>query len=114
MTVKYNTNYVVSPFDLSIDANVGAVFANDSGGAWFMLDDDGIWKLVGITAGNQSPWSETPGGPKFDGSFVDIAGLYRGTSLIKVSEPTRSFATRLMHPAIWPTISTFINTPTGP
>lgn len=91
----WKNEMVLFAFDESGPASEGIVSGSDSGGAVFVRDTDGIWKLAGIIYGvDGTPFSTTEDGKDASGAaLLDARGLYekvRGTGEMHYHDPLRA------------------------
>lgn len=101
-------------FDPGIGRNVVDLAGGDSGSPVFINDGTG-WKLAGIAASVDGPFSDSPTGSSFDGAIYDARGLYRGPpnarQRIDAPRPIRAgfYATRVSQRLAW--IDSILNAP---
>lgn len=104
---RWKNEMLLFDFDANGGPNEGIVSRSDSGGAVFLRDTDGLWKLAGIIYGvNNTPFSaDADGKGAAGGALFDARGLYsKNPETGKweyhdlwglVPEPTTAGATRI-------------------
>lgn len=99
----FGGDYVYTTFTRTLDGNGNPtnpdsyVFSGgDSGGATFLLDDDGRWKLAGINS-LVDQVSQTSNGPGYAAALFDARGFFDGPNLLGGPDPIPlgSYATRI-------------------
>ena len=91
---RWKNEMLMFSFDEDGTPNEGIVSGSDSGGAVFLRDTDGVWKLAGIIYGvDGTPFSTSSNGKNAaSGALFDARGLYeknRSTGEIHYHDPYR-------------------------
>lgn len=104
--VSYWGQLLYATFDAGAGVNEAHMAANDSSGPVF-INDGGGWKLAGLGATVDGPYSYSEAGPSFNAALFDTTGLYRssGGGFVPVTDPPPApsgfYATRVSVRAGW-------------
>jgi hypothetical protein len=103
LTGTFGGDYVYTTFTRNLDGGGNLlnpdsyIFSGgDSGGATFLFDDDGRWKLAGINS-LVDQVSQTSNGPGYAAALFDARGFFDGPNLLDGPNPIPlgSYATRI-------------------